>query len=139
VRRIVWLVVIAACSSHPGEPSRPHGSAATQDPRVAPASPPSEHECEELIAHAVAIGIAELRATRPANQLPTEAEQTSLAVDLRTQWLAGCLTLTPHDYRCAVTATTLAGLTGCQTTPSSSTSNNSVAPGGMSPPAPRAP
>jgi hypothetical protein len=41
--------------------------------------------------------------------------------------------------RCAVAAPNLTGLAACQRTPSSSTSNSKVAPGGMTPPAPRAP
>jgi hypothetical protein len=36
-------------------------------------------------------------------------------------------------------ATTLATLAACQPSPSSSTSNSSVAPGGITPPAPRSP
>jgi hypothetical protein len=100
---------------------------------------PSDRDCEDLIAHAVTLGSAELRDTRPADQLPTEAERTRLAGELRTQFLPGCRTLTREVYRCALAARTLAELTGCQTTPSSSTSNSSVAPGGISPPAPRSP
>jgi hypothetical protein len=45
-----------------------------------------------------------------------------------------------EPYACAMAATTLRDLAGCdQRTPSSSTSNSSVAPGGMTPAAPRSP
>jgi hypothetical protein len=56
--------------------------------------------------------------------------------------MTGCRALSRDTFRCAMAATTLTALAACQPaqrTPSSSTSNSSVAPGGMTPPAPRSP
>jgi hypothetical protein len=56
--------------------------------------------------------------------------------------MAGCRTLPLSAFRCAIAATTLSALAACQPiqrTPSSSTSNSSVAPPGITPPAPRSP
>ncbi len=99
----------------------------------------TDRECDELIVHAITIGTAALRETKPADQIPTDAERAKLASDLRAQFLPACKTLSPDSYRCALATKTLAELTGCHETPSSSTSNSSVAPGGIAPPAPRSP
>jgi hypothetical protein len=53
--------------------------------------------------------------------------------------VAECGALTRDAYRCGLQATTVAALTACHATRSSSTSNSSVAPGGITPAAPRSP
>jgi hypothetical protein len=111
------------------------GSGATA---AAPAAP-TERECDELIAHAVALRVAELGQKLPPEQVPTEAEQAALRAELRGAFLADCRGGTRRGYDCAITARSLADLGSCQRSPSSSTSNSSVAPGGIAPPAPRAP
>ena len=138
VRSIAWLVVVAACSGHPDKPTHPKGSNAPSDAATPAITAPTERECEDLIAHVVAIGMADLRG-KPAGQLPTEAEQAKTAADLREQFLPGCRALARDAYRCALAATTYTELGACHATPSNSTSNSSVAPGGMAPPAPRSP
>ena len=136
MRWLLWLLV--ACSS---------GAGATAHPRPAgpePASvqpPPSERECDELITHAVVLGIDE-QASRPAEPQATAADHEAIRRALHEDFMAGCRALPRDAYRCAITAPTLAALSACQPaqrTPSSSTSNSSVAPGGMTPPAPRSP
>jgi hypothetical protein len=103
--------------------------------------PPSERECDELITHAVALGIDE-QAARPTEPQATEADHEAIRRALHEDFMTGCRTLAPDAYRCAIAAPTLAALSACepaQRTPISSTSNSSVAPGGMTPPAPRSP
>jgi len=103
--------------------------------------PPSERECDELITHTVALGINE-QAARPAEPQATEADHEAIRRALQEDFMAGCLALPRDAYRCALAAPTLAALSACeppQRMPSSSTSNSSVAPGGMTPPAPRSP
>jgi hypothetical protein len=69
----------------------------------------------------------------------TQSDHEAVRRGLREDFLAGCRTLSRAEWRCAVAAPTLAALSACQATPSSSTSNSSVAPGGIAPPAPRSP
>lgn len=137
VRWSLWLVV-AACSSSAAPPARPtspgNGSGEPGEPIAAA---PTERECEQLVAHAVALGAAE-RTGRPPDQLSTEADQEQLKIRLR-PFVDECRALPRDSYRCAIAATALAELAACHSTPSSSTSNSSVAPGGITPPAPRSP
>jgi hypothetical protein len=129
----VWLVV-TACSASPASPTRPQ-PAPIPPPSGAPAPvAPSERECDELITHAVALGIDEQAPSRT-----TEADHEAVRRRLRDDFLTGCRGLPREAIRCAIAAGTLSGLAACQPTPSSSTSNSSVAPGGMTPPAPRSP
>jgi hypothetical protein len=135
----VWVILLAACPGRPIEPSPPRGSGAQPPDAGAQvtATGPTDRECDELVSHALTLRLNELRATKPANQLPTDAELAKLAAELRAD--PGCRTLSRHGYGCAMAAKSLAELEGCYLTPSSSTSNSSVAPGGMTPAAPRSP
>jgi hypothetical protein len=136
VRWIAWLLV-AACSGGPG------GAAHPAPPPAAPPAPPTtddapgEPECDQLITHAVALGIDE--AGRAPGPRTTESDHEAIRRALRDEFVAGCRALPRDAYRCAMAATTLDALAACQRTPSSSTSNSSVAPGGILPPAPRSP
>jgi hypothetical protein len=68
------------------------------------------------------------------DQQISKEEQDKLVADMR------CDGVTRGLYDCAMAASTTAAMASCdQRMPSSSTSNSSVAPGGMTPPAPRAP
>jgi len=137
VRWIAWLF-LAACSSGSNPPEHPQPLPAAHDAAPPARAGPGERECDELITHAVALGIDE-QAGRPAEQRATEADHEAVRRKLHEDFMSGCRTL-PHDaFRCAIAATTLAELAGCQPMRSSSTSNSSVAPGGMTPPAPRSP
>jgi len=127
-----------ACSSSGGRP-RPPPPRPTPDASPPAAAAPTERECEDLIAHAIALRVAELAQALPPEQVPTEAEQAALRTELRGQLLADCQHGTRRGYDCAIAAKTLAELGGCQATRSSSTSNSSVAPGGILAPAPRSP
>ena len=133
------LSLALACSSGGGHP-RPPPPGQTPDAGPPPAAAaPTERECDALIAHAIALRVAELQQTLPPEQVPTEAEQAALGTELRGKFLADCRGGTRRGYDCALAAKTLAELGGCQATRSSSTSNSSVAPGGILPPAPRSP
>ncbi|MBX3156832.1 MAG: hypothetical protein KF773_12610 [Deltaproteobacteria bacterium] len=141
MRCIVWLAaVLLACSS--GQNSRPHvpsGSGATVPADAAPpvAGGPTERECDDLVAHVVELHLAELRRTVPTDQLPTEAELAQTRADLAAD--GGCRALGREELACALAATSLTDVEACQATRRSSTSNSSVAPPGITPPAPRSP
>ncbi|CAN5711793.1 hypothetical protein BH11MYX3_BH11MYX3_42020 [soil metagenome] len=129
---IVWLA-FAACSSGanpPGHPTppKPTGSA---DAGTLAATSPSAQECDQLIAHVVDVTLRE----HPPEPAPSEAESQQIDRALR-PFAAECSSLTREAYRCGMAAATVASLTACQERPSSSTSNSSVAPGGIAPPAP---
>jgi len=134
------LALALACSSGGGH-QRPSGSGRPPEAGSGSAATaaPTERECEDLIAHAIALRVTELKQTLPAEQMPTEAEQAALGAELRGKFLADCRGGSRRGYDCAIAARTLAELGDCQATRSSSTSNSSVAPGGILPPAPRSP
>jgi hypothetical protein len=127
-----WLV-LAACAS--GSTARDRAQPLPGADPAASAGP-SERECDELITHAVALGINE----QPAGEShTTPADHEAVRRRLHEDFMTGCRSLSRDALRCAMAATTLAALAGCQPTRSSSTSNSSVAPGGITPPAPRSP
>ena len=132
------LSLALACSSGGGRP-RPPGPGSAPDAAPPAAAPLTERECEALIGHAIALRAAELERTLPAEQVPTEAERAALGAELRGKFLGDCRGGTRRGYDCAMAAKALAELAACQATRKSSTSNSSVAPGGILPPAPRSP
>ena len=136
MRWIAWLAV-AACSSGSTAAEHPQPPPAPRDAGVPAPTGPEERECDELITHAVVLGIDE-QAGRPEPRA-TEADHEAIRRALHDELMPGCLTLPRDAFRCAIATTTLAELAGCQSTRNSSTSNSSVAPGGMTPPAPRSP
>lgn len=135
MRWISWLIV-AACSSG----STAHGPT----PPAPPAGPepartaPNDRECDELVTHAVALGIDE-RAARTAEPATTPADHEAVRRALKDEFLTGCRALPRDALRCALAATTLSALAACQPTRSSSTSNSSVEPAGITLPKPRSP
>lgn len=135
-------LLVAACSGNAGGAAHP-ATRPIERPAPPPADDaPSEAECDQLITHAVALGIDERReeqAGRPPAPRSTESDHEAIRRALHDDFLAGCRTLPRDAYRCAMAAPALAALAACQRTPSSSTSNSSVAPGGMTLPAPRSP
>ncbi len=141
MRWIAWLIVAelaSGCAGGSSAPARPAPLAPTPEPEVEAA--PTERECDALITHAVALGIDEATARAdPATPPTTQSDHEAIRRSLREDFLAGCRTLPRAALRCAMAATSLTALAACQRTPSSSTSNSKVAPGGMAPPAPRSP
>ena len=139
MRWIAWLFV-AACSSgstsaSPGHPPPPP---AARDAGLPAPAGPGERECDELITHAVVLGIDE-QAARAAEPHTTEADHEAVRRKLHDDFMTGCRTLPRDAFGCAIAASSLADFAGCQPARKSSTSNSSVAPGGMTPPAPRSP
>ena len=139
MRFTLWLAFVA-CSSHTGKPTPKPGSNTPLPDAGAVATPqgPSERDCLDLVAHAVEIYVAEVKQAKPA-QVPTADETAKIEADLRGQYLAECRASTLEGHRCAMAATAIAELATCQAMPSSSTSNSSVAPPGITPAAPLSP
>lgn len=139
MRWIAWLFV-AACSGGSAAPAHPEPIPTT--PPAAAQAAPSERECDELITHAVALGIGEATGSAAGAQATTQADHEAVRRGLREDFMTGCRLLPRAAWRCAIAAPSLPALAACgpaQDTPSSSTSNSNVAPGGITPPAPLAP
>ncbi|HUJ60500.1 MAG TPA: hypothetical protein VLX92_18490 [Kofleriaceae bacterium] len=129
-RRFV-IVVAAACGSAPPAPARPTPPA--DGGRAIAEASPDARECDALFAHAVELAAAEQRAA-------TADDRSRVQGELQAELGASCRAMPRADYRCALAAHSLADLDACgYATRSSSTSNSSVAPGGITPPAPRLP
>src|SRR5688572_13982424 len=81
--RILWLI-FAACSSTAAPPTRPVGSSGDGSAGTGElaSTGPTERECEQMVAHVIALGAAE-HAGRPPDQLPTDADQEHLRTKLR--------------------------------------------------------
>jgi hypothetical protein len=145
-RSAAAAILVALAASCPGggppkDPKNPQGSGSTQPPIDAPpataATNPDERECHALVAHAVTVEVARLRQAKPPGQMPTDAEIATVTAELQAD--PACRTLSRAAYDCAMAAKTLAEIEGCYSTRKSSTSNSSVAPGGITPAAPRSP
>src|SRR5215467_9272517 len=146
--------MVVACSSAPGSHG-PTGPPPTTDGPSAQAGP-SEAECDQPINHAVALGVAERsetmggggaagsaggaggkapRGIAEGSEPPTtQADHEAVRRKLHEDFLSGCRALPREAFRCALAARSLSELASCQPSASSSTSNSSVAPGGMTPP-----
>ena len=109
MRWIVWLTV-AACSSGTAShgPLSPHP---TGDPAPSHAGP-GERECDELITHAVALGIDE-RAARSGEPRTTEADHEAIRRKLNEDFVTGCRALPRDAYACAIASRTLSEFVVC--------------------------
>src|SRR4051794_21470898 len=125
----MFLLAIASCSGPGTDPAHPHpGSGTPVDAAVATAGP-TERDCHDQIKH-----VLELAA---GDQKLTTDELAKLETELSDRYLKVCRAGSLDGHHCAMAATTLAEVDSCHATPSSSTSNSKVAPGGMTPGAPR--
>jgi hypothetical protein len=130
VKRLLVLA-LASCGSGHSAPAHPAPPPAQHEAQVAVAeAPPSAPECEQLLDHAIGLTGRQL----------TDEEHTKVRAQLHDELLLQCQAMPRATYTCAMAATTMPELSSCdQRTPSSSTSNSSVAPPGITPPAPRSP
>jgi hypothetical protein len=138
---VVVAVVTAACGGKTPAPTHPETGSAASAGSGSAAPPPvvvalTEQECDQLLDHTIDIEYAR----RAPDQRPDPKEQQAVRESIRDKFLAECRTLKRGLYECAIAAKTTAEMEACdQASRSSSTSNSSVAPGGMTPAAPRSP
>lgn len=125
------MVVLAACGSAPrgapggasdgragseasdrssatAHPIGPHASGAAPGGDLPPGGARTR-DCDKLISHALALGIAE----RPEDQKLTGDERATLRAQLRTSWTPKCEAMTSRGYDCALAATSLDALEAC--------------------------
>jgi len=134
VKTLLVLALVACGGPHrPAPVDHPTTVASDAAPAPAPAASPTGAECDQLLDHALAV------ATPPDKKL-TDDEAAKARAKLHDAFTAQCLAMPRAIYTCAMAAPTMQDLAACdQATPSSSTSNSSVAPGGITPAAPRSP
>ena len=133
------VLVLVACGStqrapaHTSEPKPAPpdaGVVAVQAPQV-----PTDAECAAQIGHLSDLVLAE----QPHADLLDDEDRAKLRNDLIARFTPACKQLTLEQLRCGMAAKTVADFDECQRVASSSTSNRSVAPPGITPPAPRSP
>jgi hypothetical protein len=136
VTRILLVVALAACGGGtrqpaPAHPEPPPATKPIETQGTPAAVPLAADECQLLVRHVVQVALKE----RPEDQQVSTDEQAKL--DWRTA-IEACQSMRRDSYECAMAATATTQMAACDhLTPSNSTSNSSVAPGGMTPPAPR--
>ena len=136
-----WVFLLAACSGTAGRTTPVGPAAGTGSAAPVADIAVTEHDCDELFAHVTTLVAAERNATRP-DQPTSEADQTEQRGIDHAQRMTECRALPRTAIECALAARTSEAVAACdrdQATRSSSTSNSSVAPGGMTPAAPRSP
>ena len=132
--RTLVFAALAACGG--GGHAAPHAPPGRAPAHTAaePAKEPgtSAEECDRLIAHVVELD-------EHAGKLAA-ADRDHVRSQLQSELGAECLTKPRAIVLCAIDAPTSDAIAACdQRTPSSSTSNSSVAPPGITPAAPRSP
>jgi hypothetical protein len=92
----------------PPPPEAGSGSAIAVTPPP-PDAPPADAECDALVAHALALEMAE----RPADQQLAEPEREKVLAQLREEQRPACRTLSREAYRCMLAAGKVADLASC--------------------------
>lgn len=133
--KTLLVVALVACGSppRPAPADHPAVAPAVADAAPPPAPAPTGAECDQLLEHTLGLASAGERKLTPKELAAARAK-------LHDAFTAQCLAMSRATYACAMAAPAMQDLAACdQATPSSSTSNNSVAPGGITPAAPRSP
>lgn len=118
--RCALLVVLAACSSHPPRTGGGAGTGATATPDAAPASGDAASstvmtraDCERFIDHIVALQMADVRARKPADEVPTEEQVADIRATLAAELLEPCLASERAEFDCMFAAQDLAAAYAC--------------------------
>ena len=134
MRTLVFAVLLAGCGggghAAPQAPVQRAPAHTVSEPPAAPVT--SEADCDRLITHVIELD-------EHAGKL-ADADRQRVRTQLHSELGAECLTKPRAIVLCGIDAPTTDAIAACdQPTPSSSTSNSSVAPPGITPPAPRSP
>lgn len=110
------LLALAACRTPAATPPAPTPIDAGADPTdAAPADPATaavtEAECVRFVEHTLAIGMAQQRATKPADYVPTDEQVGAIRAKLIAS--RPCDGMTRGLWRCALAATTQDALYRC--------------------------
>ncbi len=132
--RTLVFAVLVGCGGRQPAPQRPVERAPAHVVETAPPRDPatSSADCDRLFAHVVALD-------EHAGKL-ADADRDHVRAQLQSELGAECLTTPRAIVLCGIDAPTSDAIAACdQRMPSRSTSNSSVAPPGITPPAPRSP
>ena len=101
----------SASGSGGGGSSSGSGSGSSSD------APLTRAECEQMIDHVLEIGMAEQRAQKPAEYVPTQEQVTKIREKLAAEQLEPCLAWPRPVWECTVAAVTVSALYACAAEP----------------------
>ena len=103
------MLFLAACGARTSTPT-PAPRAQPAPAAAAPANPggPTEADCDELLAHAIDVIVADRQPP------PTEAERATIRSELRSEFIAECRAGTRAYQQCGLAARTRAELDACK-------------------------
>lgn len=120
---LIALALVAACGPKNPPPTTPPpdppggggasaGTGATDPPADQP-KPLSRAECELMIDHVLELGMAQQRAQKKPEHVPTEAQVAVIRERLVADQLSACLAWGRPQYACVMASTTVEGLYAC--------------------------
>jgi hypothetical protein len=122
----IAALVTAACSSQPkhtgggdtGGSTAPDAGTATASGDAAPTTGAlTKADCDALIGHVLDVGLADMRARKPADEVPTDEQVVQLRAKLSAEMMDMCLAWDRPSYDCMMAASDTAGLEACAATP----------------------
>lgn len=127
-RRLVVLVLAVAAACGGGGGGKGGGTTTTGGPATGGATatdgastsstatdgrPLERADCLRLLDRYLELELAELRATRPAEEIPTDEQVAAIRADMEKEDLAGCIGQPRAPFECAMRADSKAALRAC--------------------------
>lgn len=123
-RLILCALLVAACGPRhaPAGDGRGGASGPSEAPPDAAPAPPrpaplSRAECEQMIDHVLEIGMAQQRASKPPDYVPTPEQVAQIRQRLVADQLSACLAWSRTQYQCVMASTTVETLYACAESP----------------------
>jgi hypothetical protein len=124
---VAVLVSLAACGPKHTPPSGGGGGGGTgtgggtssADPDGPTADAPekpkqlSRAECEQMIDHVLELGMAQQRASKPPEYVPSEEQVAKIRQQLVAEQLSACLAWSRPQWECVMASTTIEALYTC--------------------------
>lgn len=122
---LVLAALAAACSSHPprtngtgsgAAPGADAGVTAGPDASTEPVAL-TRDDCVELIDHVLEVGLADQRASKNPDQVPTDEQVAKVRAKLQAELMDTCLTWDSTVHACMMAAKTSDSLYACAAEP----------------------
>jgi hypothetical protein len=112
--RLLALLALAACGGQAPRPA-PGGAAASPPPPATSQGdrPLDQDDCTRLLDRYLELEQAELRATLPPEEVPTEEQIAAIRARMQKDGMAGCIGQPRAPYMCAMEAATKPALRAC--------------------------
>ena len=118
----ISLLVALGCGSKgktepvgPGDTSPDGQHAGGGDPHsVDPASPVTAEECQRFTAHVIDLYLAEMRRSRPPEEIPTDEQVAEVRAKLDAELTERCVQFPRAVLECGLAAQTFAAVAECQ-------------------------